>query len=633
MEFNNSGKLNERKASIVTETSGRSVGSFNEDVNMYEKTDSSVVGTQTVAVRHKSKVRVSMDETHQGHRELGRFFGSRLSHRRSCSLPDILDIDNIGHEPDTDSLNKTGDSSDLDQSFEEHEERTEHVTQKLRNDSLTSVQVCGKAHFAEPSFICLKDNEIYCSVCVHVHNHHCNEQVKFIPEIPPELRQKYCEDAVIQLQVIRCRFLKIQQQNQNLQTQLKTSKKDFVRSVMKFKNSIIASVDHVEKKALCQMDEMYSAEMTNLEKNMHKLDTKISNLESFLKLLDGYEYSEQNSVVLEAQQALSQVRTDERCVRDCHKASVEIGISFEVLPKLTDLMAEIDEYWKVSRKESELCRFPLPCLCDKPYSNKKAVKEKEISVRLAGWSFDREHCCITGCEFMENGKMLICDNANKKVKLFSKKFKCLSAQALHALPWDIAVINNEQAVVTIPDKKQLQFLGIVNRKICLKHEKILDQNCWGVSSDAESIYVTCWSREASEIIIMNHWGSSQRRLAIGTFHTPWFVDRFADRLYVSDWGTYNVHCLTDHTAHSSSYRNSYLVGPLGVTHDPEGNVYVCGRDSNTVHQISRDGELRQIILREKDGVKQPLNICHRPADDKLVVTSWMCDKITIYKLI
>ncbi|XP_052800931.1 uncharacterized protein LOC128231781 [Mya arenaria] len=630
MEYNSASDITtaERKISTLTETSDSGVSSNNDELRAYD-----VMTVNMLQARPKG--RISIDASHHIPRDFGRLLTSRqLSNRHSCSLPDILDIDNlcdIGGSSN-DVLNKTGDSSDLNQSFEENDDKSIKGHSKYRADSLIPVHVCGKEHVEDPCFICMKDNEIYCGICVKVHNYHCKEQVKFIPEIPPELRQKYCEDAVNQLNVMRDRYLKIKQENEELQVQLKASKKDFIRSVMKYKSHIIVVIDKMEKEALQEMDVLYKSEIAKLEGTMTKMEMEITNLNSYLKFLEGSETSVENSVVFEVQEAISRVQSDENIIRDHHKMVGKVQFHFEPLKKLTDILADFNSLFSVSQTEVEICKFPMPCSCDKPYANKYAEKEKEVSARLSGWSFDRERCCITGCEFMDNGKLLTCDNANKKIKLFNKKLKCISAQSLPSQPWDIAVIDDERAVVTIPDRKQLQFLTVIHRKISLKHATSLDQNCWGVSCDADSIFVTNYSPETSEVVVLNHDGVLQRRIYGMTFHTPWFIDRFQDMLYVSDWGTFNVQTMTRGGALTNSYRNSYLVGPLGVTHDPEGNIYVCGRDSNTVHQISPDGVLRQIILRERDGVKQPLNICHRPSDDRLVITSWMSDKMTVYKL-
>lgn len=263
-----------------------------------------------------------------------------------------------------------------------------------------------------------------------------------------------------------------------------------------------------------------------------------------------------------------------------------------------------------------------------------AARDKDISVRLSGWSFDRERCCITGCEFLPNGKLLLCDNGNKKMKLFDKKFKCVSAHGVSSMPWDVAVIDKNRAVVTVPDRKKLQFIE-VHRKISFKESVTLQQNCWGISHSNGELFVTCWSRDSKEVVILDMEGTPTRRIITvqsQPFHTPWFIDGHNDTLFVSDWGTYIVQSVTTSGIAIFKYRNSSLVAPLGMARDPDENVYICGRDSNNIHQVSRDGTVHRIFLSEKDGISQPLNISHRASDDTLIVTSWMSDKICVFSL-
>ena len=469
---------------------------------------------------------------------------------------------------------------------------------------------------------------------LQVHNFHCKEKVKYIPEIPPEMRTKFCSETVRELKIMLERFVKVKTENESALSNLEDTKKNFIRSVMRYKNTIVQTIDRLEKEALQDMDIVFNTESKRIENRLVHMDREIANIESYLKVLDRESDEFESSLVFELQEASKQVRRDEAVIRDFHKCTNEVELSFEPLQALTDLLSDFDKLWKVNKHEIEVCKSPSPCSCDRSYQYKVAEFEKEVSVRLSGLNFDREKCRITGCEFLPNGKLIVCDNSNKKIKMFDQKLKCVSAQSLPSLPWDVAVVDDLKAVVTIPDRKQLQFIETNHRKLLLKKNVQLDKTCWGISCDRKSIYVTCWSRESSEILVLDLQGKFCRfiNMVDVSLDTPWFLDCFHESMYVSDWGTYVLQCMDTKGAAVSKYRNSYLVGPLGVTHDPEGNVYVCGRDSNTVHQLSPDGQLQQILLTEKDGIRQPLNISHRTSDDKLVVTSWMCDKIAVYKL-
>ncbi|KAH3894121.1 uncharacterized protein LOC127862049 [Dreissena polymorpha] len=635
------GKINhERKISTLTvaSDSGISCSTPEEIIQQQEYVTMDMVIDSISDRPVRTRNRVSADVyLRRKDVDMGTLLGVKrqLSNRYSRSLPDILDIDNIDpiNDPDIvgNELNKTSDSSDPNVSFEENGVKVDNAPRSLNSP----VTVCGREHLEDPCYICMKDNEIYCSVCIEVHNVHCREKVKFIPDIPSEFRQKYCADATEELVIMKRRFIKIKEENEELREKLNVSKRAFIKSLMKYKNSIIAIVDRMEKEALLEMDTIFSNESAKIQTNIENLEREIRNLESHLTALKGNDFSDGSTMVFTIQEALNQLHKDEIIIRTNHKMTNHTEFIFEGPNGFIERLAGLDELWKVSKSTVERCKVPMPCNCDKPYEKKTAVKEKEVSVRLSGWSFDRERCCITACEFLNNGKLLLCDNANKKLKLFSKKFKCVSMLSLPSLPWDIAVIDDSRAAVTMPDKKQLQFIQIQDRKLSNKETITLEHNCWGVACNNDILFVTCWSREATSIIVIDAHGAPTREITTAggvPFHTPWFIAFHNQTLYVSDWGTYTVNCLTTTGTQCEKYRHSLLVGPLGVTHDPDGNLYICSRDSNTIHQLSPTGSLIRILLTEKDGIAQPLNICHRKTDDRLVVTSWMSDKITVYKI-
>ena len=53
--------------------------------------------------------------------------------------------------------------------------------------------------------------------------------------------------------------------------------------------------------------------------------------------------------------------------------------------------------------------------------------------------------------------------------------------------------------------------------------------------------------------------------------------------------------------------------------DCEGNVLVCGYDSNNIHVIGNDGRKEKIMLSETDGIELPCCTAFRQSDGCLVV--------------
>ena len=63
---------------------------------------------------------------------------------------------------------------------------------------------------------------------------------------------------------------------------------------------------------------------------------------------------------------------------------------------------------------------------------------------------------------------------------------------------------------------------------------------------------------------------------------------------------------------------------LGVSNrcgfDNQGHLYICGKESSNVHQLSKDGHFLRILFNKKDNIASPRGICFQPDGDKILVT-------------
>ena len=82
----------------------------------------------------------------------------------------------------------------------------------------------------------------------------------------------------------------------------------------------------------------------------------------------------------------------------------------------------------------------------------KAQKLPSLNVKLAN---DMSGCCIHGLAITYDGRRLLADCDNSKIKLFSRDTKSLCSLAMPCAPWNIAVIRDREAVVSCGKSKLL----------------------------------------------------------------------------------------------------------------------------------------------------------------------------------
>ena len=264
------------------------------------------------------------------------------------------------------------------------------------------------------------------------------------------------------------------------------------------------------------------------------------------------------------------------------------------------------------------------------YKTTKKIIEIDVNLKMSG---DKWKCDITGCCFMPGGELVLCDNSNYKLKLLDRSMSIGYQVDIPAIPYDVAAIDNSNVLVTMPWVKQLQFIHVLPS---LKLDRTIDvgQKCWGVDVAVGNIYVSCYDidetmaeihvrvynlegRDLGKRININPAGSNM-------FRDPRYVavSRLGDKIFVSDWTTNIVTCLTSNGRIVYQYRDDLLRGPQGLLVDDNDNFCVCGFDSHTVDVITSSGRKYKTMLSRKDGVSCPRYVCFRPSDGTLVVVGW-----------
>ena len=64
--------------------------------------------------------------------------------------------------------------------------------------------------------------------------------------------------------------------------------------------------------------------------------------------------------------------------------------------------------------------------------------------------------------------------------------------------------------------------------------------------------------------------------------------------------------------------------------DRNGNVYVAGKDTNTIQRLLSNGTVDCVVLNENDGVKIPLSICFNKSCDKLYIADMNSYVVHVY---
>ena len=249
-------------------------------------------------------------------------------------------------------------------------------------------------------------------------------------------------------------------------------------------------------------------------------------------------------------------------------------------------------------------------------------------------SSDTKKPRITGCVFMPDGLAILCDHLNKNVKKLSPVFILKESIELDDQPWDVAVCDSSNVIVTLPRSKQLQVLQCTPnfRTVRTLH---LERMCWGVAVVGGKIFVTCHNDLGEgEVQILDMEGNLQRKMGLNKdgsfmFTRPHYltVNPLSGKIFVSDINHSSVTCLRPDGNVVYTYMHQNLTWPRGICVDGEDNVIVCSECAHNVQVVKPNGKLCDTAIKSTDGLDSPLCMAYRPSDKILIICGYYSTKV------
>ena len=269
---------------------------------------------------------------------------------------------------------------------------------------------------------------------------------------------------------------------------------------------------------------------------------------------------------------------------------------------------------------------------------KSCTNIKTVEPKVRG---DKGEILITGCCWLpdDNG-VVICDyeTKNKTLKLLDKDLNVTFTAVCSSNPYDVALINESCAVVTLPETKEIQFIGI-KPGFRFKEKKNINFIGYGVGVNGQYIFVCGFSLSSTRGVklltltgedagFIRYQGTGNPyKLCLDTGGKIYHTGGSGDSMHVTSV------TLDGHGLFSVSSED--LHEPLGIVCDKNGNVLVCDVNKKCVQVISSTGVCGNSVLTDKE--YEPKAMCINKSCDRLII-AWRRasdpynTKLTLYNL-
>ena len=498
------------------------------------------------------------------------------------------------------------------------------TTLKPDDTMKTVATLCSCNQKCEVSEFCKDHQELVCSTCASVKHRGC--KVSSIEEMAKsEYVARTFNSMVEKIGDLANKALEMKSQQASCINGLLEVETRCETEIHNFKADIINWVDKLETNALAD------------------LHSKIENQKAILQLAG--DPAGDASKLLTVDQKMIENAKKSQNKRQMFISNIEIGKSlkhYETALSETESKLNVPNIEFKSNKniitvmqETDLLgEVTTPKCCN--FLTLQDKRTKSVNVKHTD---DQNAPQVAGIAFVNNGDILCADYNNSRLTLLDSELKSKESSKCSAQPWDIAVIDRQEVIVSFPSAKMLQYYTVspklqAGRCINISGETM----CWGVKVINDRIYV---SRKyyigTPDIIVIDAAGKLLKRMTesdIGNkFNYAYFLalNSSGSKIHLSDFGDNQLICMTPDDNHIFTYTDPELKCPRGLLVDDDDNVLITGQGSNNIHVVKSDGTKHKILLTSSDDIHEPVGMAYDFNTNTLVVGGWGYEKLMIFK--
>ena len=466
---------------------------------------------------------------------------------------------------------------------------------------------------------CVDHNKIACEDCCKEEHRECETLIE-IDRVAGEIRNssealklldklKECNEESECIVVDRARTV----------DKLDAVKGGFVGKIQKVRDEINKVLDELEKIFMEDFDNTHQNVITGLNDQIGRCHLLQKAVNSSMGVLAAVlEHGTDNELFVVAHSMEKELHKYEEVIEKETTNIFDIEYEFEINYEIEHVLLALDEIGSVKINKTPVTVSPF------------VKKHSKVTTRFDATSAMDERCAeLTGGTFLPGDRLLLVDNANEKLKLFTPDGDLLSELGMSSAPWDVTCLPGGQAAVTLPEDKTILTVSGLNDCITPVDQFVISGKCYGIAYSyyEKKLVVACDTPGdgIAVVKVVSLTGEELRNISIGEdgkslISRPGYVatNPFNADVYVTDDCNNKVIGITMNGDFRFQHSESYLQLPVGIAADNHGCVYVCGNGSCDIHQMSRDGQRIRLL---SDGLPHPRAIAFDPYAERFLVTS------------
>jgi len=260
-------------------------------------------------------------------------------------------------------------------------------------------------------------------------------------------------------------------------------------------------------------------------------------------------------------------------------------------------------------------------------------RQTDIDAKL-----DKNISNLSRTALLSNKRMIVCDFTNASVKLLDLKFGCLvSGFRLSSNPWDVCILPEQHAAVTLPEEGKIQILT-TKESIALVTSLKTKKDCRGICFWENKIFVTFFDGTLQMIDLK---GKVIQEVKTGEmFERPLYITMTGKEptLFVSDAVRNSVTKYDLQFNILATMKNEALIGTRAIVPVDDCHLLVCGRESKKLLLLNTETQEMKVLLGPNEENLCAQCVCYSRELGKLYITciedgnAGVCDSVKVFEV-
>lgn len=394
-----------------------------------------------------------------------------------------------------------------------------------------------------------------------------------------------------------------------------------------FRKRVKKYFDDLEKKSL---DELHLKEKTikdGIYQEKRYLESAKSKAEDFLKQLESFQGENECDFFVKLKTGKQFVEMAMRKIKSISKIQQKPSVHFEINTDIESYLSSLNSLGVfLDAPEDSLLSRPIKAKVSEIQSSQNANNIELFGRFCVADESDSKVCDISSISLLSDGEVIVADSTNSKLKKLDKTYKLVDSVNMPASVHSVCLDNVSQVAASLYMKRTIQHVS-VEPELGLITSFSVGAYCRGMCCLGDKLLVCSgdvFQPNSGHIEVYDSAGRQQDTIPIAPRRltaVPLYITGSDDGEYllVTSYKCDNITVLDLTGNVVTTFSHKHLIGPRGLCTDSRGHVFVCGSGSNTVVQLSLEHQEIDVLLTEKEGIKEPEGICFDRKTSRLLI--------------